>query len=185
MLHALAALGGIGNRGCADRDKVGHRRPSLRSLARTCLFSRVISERVSGRQWPPMRWPLAATRLRAQEPRGFPFTDIIYGVWQSDDGGKYHCGRSAGTFGGSASARITARRSLTSSIGQVHGNQITGGWLDVPNWMERRTNAGQVTIRIDNPQQPTKLTKLKSPTGPGAHTWTRIFDCPDTNTVGR
>ena len=110
----------------------------------------------------------------------FPFTDLVYGLWQSDDGGKYHMRQIGGDVWWVGISAEDGKTFMNVFHGQIHGDQLTGGWLDVPHDMEKRTNAGQVTIKINDPHRPTVLTKLPSPTGPAASKWTRIFSCDDT-----
>jgi hypothetical protein len=121
---------------------------------------------------------LSANPVKAQ--CSFPFTNLVYGLWKADDGGLYHMRQIGGDVWWVGISSDGGKTFTNVFHGQVKGNTLSGGWLDVPNDTEKRTNAGQVNLRIDNPSQPTKLTKLPSPTGPGASTWNRIFDwCHD------
>jgi hypothetical protein len=109
----------------------------------------------------------------------FPFTNLVYGIWKADDGGVYHMRQIGGDVWWVGIGPNNGQTFTNVFHGQIHGDQLTGGWLDVPHDMEKRTNAGQVNLKIDNPNMPTTLTKLPSPTGPGASKWTRSFPCND------
>jgi hypothetical protein len=110
----------------------------------------------------------------------FPLIDQVYGLWKADDGGLYHIRQIGGDVWWVGISSDNGKTFTNVFHGQIHGNKLTGGWVDVPNGMERRTNAGQVNLQINNPTQPTVLTKITSPTGPRASKWTRVFDCRDT-----
>ncbi len=106
------------------------------------------------------------------------FTDQLYGVYKADDGGTYHIrqiGNDVWWTGDSADHRIK-----NVFHGQINGDLLKGGWLDVPvTDHEFPTNAGQVTLQIAANHESFK--KLDSPTGPHAASWRRTFSCPDTN----
>lgn len=109
----------------------------------------------------------------AQAQCTFPFTNIIYGIWAADDGGLYHMRQIGGDVWWVGESSDGGQSFTNVFHGHIEGNTLTGGWLDVPHDMEKRTNAGQVSLRIDDVGNPTKLTKLPSPTGPGASVWSR------------
>src|SRR5262245_4707691 len=119
----------------------------------------------------------------AQAQCEFPFTDQVYGVWRADDGGLYHMRQIGGDVWWVGISADNGKTFTNVFHGQIRGTELSGGWLDVPHDMERRTNAGQVRLRIDNLRNPTRLTKLPSPTGPRASTWTRVFRCDDTSVI--
>jgi hypothetical protein len=109
----------------------------------------------------------------------FPFTDQIYGLWRADDGGLYHIRQIGADVWWVGMSSDDGQTFTNVFHGQIKGNKLTGGWLDVPHGMEKRTNAGEVNLQIDNVHKPTVLTKLPSPTGPAATRWTRVFVCDD------
>jgi hypothetical protein len=112
----------------------------------------------------------------------FPFDRQIFGEYRGDDGGTYHM-RQIGEDVWWVGLSGDDGKSFTNVFhGQIHGNQLTGGWLDVPfGNVQNPTHAGQVTIKIINTQVPDTLVKENSPTGPAVSHWTRIHSCPDTN----
>ncbi len=123
---------------------------------------------------------LAQTRAYAQCV--FPFTEVIYGEWRGDDGGTYHMRQIGGDMWWVGISADNGNTFTNVFHGQIHGNLVTGGWLDVPNGAHQSpTNAGQLTLEIDNPARPTALKKLvqKPNTSPGASKWERIFRCRD------
>jgi len=105
------------------------------------------------------------------------FNDQLYGVYKANDGGTYHVrqiGNDVWWSGDSPDLRVK-----NVFHGQIKGNILTGGWLDVPlTDHEFPTNAGQVTLQISPDHE--SFTKLNSPTGPHAASWRRTFSCPDT-----
>ncbi|MGJ4944432.1 hypothetical protein ACQR1W_27970 [Bradyrhizobium sp. HKCCYLS1011] len=106
------------------------------------------------------------------------FSDQLYGVNKANDGGIYHVrqiGNDVWWSGDSADQRV---RNVFH--GQIKGNILTGGWLDVPlTDHEFPTNAGQVTLEISADHDSFK--KLNSPTGPHAASWRGMLSCPDTD----
>jgi hypothetical protein len=117
----------------------------------------------------------------AQAQCTFPFTNIIYGLWQANDGGLYHMRQIGGDVWWVGESTDGGQTFTNVFHGHIVGDKLTGGWLDVPHDMERRTNAGEVTMQINDLQSPTMLTKMNSPTGPAASVWKRKFVCHDTN----
>ena len=116
----------------------------------------------------------------------FPFTNVIYGEWRGDDGGTYHMRQIGGDLWFVGMSADNGSTFTNVFHGQVHGNQVTGGWLDVPNGAHQSpTNAGQLTLQIDDPASPKTLTKLPSPTGLGASKWNRLFPCDDNHGTPR
>jgi hypothetical protein len=112
----------------------------------------------------------------------FPFTDVIYGEWRGDDGGTYHMRQIGGDMWWIGMSADNGSTFTNVFHGQVHGKQVTGGWLDVPNGVHQHpTNAGQLILEIDNLARPTTLKKLpqKPDTSLGASKWVRMFPCND------
>jgi hypothetical protein len=106
------------------------------------------------------------------------FSDQLYGLYVADDGGRYHVrqiGNDVWWTGDSPDNRFK-----NVFHGQISGNILKGGWLDVPvTDHEFPTNAGQVTLQIAGDHESFK--KLNSPTGPHSASWRRSHSCPDTN----
>jgi hypothetical protein len=110
----------------------------------------------------------------------FPFTNLIYGVWKGNDGGTYYMRQIGGDVWWLGQSADGGKSFTNVFHGQVHGNKLTGGWLDLPRDAGAKpTNAGMVEMQIDDPTAPKKITKLPSPTGPAASRWERSFPCDD------
>jgi hypothetical protein len=123
--------------------------------------------------------PLALISGPAYAQCSFPFTNLIYGVWKADDGGTCYMRQIGGDMWWLGESSDGGGGFTNVFHGQIQGNKVTGGWLDLPRDVAaRRTNAGTVELLIDNPDRPTKLTKiLPSPSGPAASIWRRSFPC--------
>lgn len=133
------------------------------SIPRGNPFGRAASETTKG--------PRAATGERGTLGTGVlvavPVSDLT-GKWQCDDGGTYfvrQVGEEVWWYGESSDGGNSWSNIFH---GRFQGNQIVGGWVDVPRGQAR--NSGEMTLERVEPNQFRAISRTG---GFGGSTWTR------------